>query len=1136
MTQDANATNRGMFTFGVGTFTSFIPGYGPWAFLVAGTVSYFIFPPKYSKPKKLKELGINSAETDIPIPEIFGTVKSTGNWLWKGRLHTHAVKQSSGASGGKKQTVGYKYYMQAAMGICEGPVEVTRMWSNADIMRFNGSSSVTIYAGETDQLIDPTIDAAVDDAVPFRGLCYVVFSHYYVGQDNAQAPVVSAESHKYPYHSDAGKTPYTKVRYAQDIDAVAGAAKGMTMRDSKGRFIVVNRTTIYVWDPTLTTLQKTITIPVAYGIRAAADERAWDVDIIEDSSGRVYVYFGYEATTTLYPCIGRINIGATQGQINTAALSSFNKWTLSSVNACNKVYLCHNTQYSFVCYNVAGAIYIGKFAWNDYGTLLGTYTITAGGSGTGAICASEEFLFLYNGLDIYTFDFLGNLVDSIASVFTGNLGICRPFGSNCLVLHYEYQSGDPFDPEYADKWKLVFYDRSTGELTEGYGTGMYNETYDGEAFWESGETIHIGYPVSTKIKYNKLWAAVDGTITLSMVNVADTPDIGGILCLILDANPAQVIYNTVVNIAEDDIDEYDVVSLADMSDYCFQYGIGISGELNADTEIRDFFGNIMSYVGGVMYPDNDGQQAFKVFRDTDASVATITEDDIVDGSFEKISVSTRDPKDKWNHITVKFTDRMNGYSQGTFPCDHQLDQDRNGVLSGDMDMQWVSNPRTASMLGHRSLKLSVYDTKAVKMDLMPEHLGLEIGQVITAALDMPGFTNQKLRIIGVGIPVFEGGGKVPVICRVEEDFMNTLETPEVAPGLREDLNVDPPTSVRPFVWEAPAIQTGDAMSLRLSAIRYDENVMGCNVFFSTDDLNYQLAGTLYNFCVAGDIHAAVSAVEKIMEIDPAPYPDAFASAAVEEQRNDRSFSLIGELVADQLGLDNLEFVNFREVTDAAGISTMHNCYRGEYYCVPKAHTTDEMFLQVGTDRFLNIPIKDAEIGKIYYIRVTTFNLRGEEQEFDEADTYEYTIKGYTKKSTHTSGLQILDSTGAGMGSRRTIAWYGADVLQVGWQLTNRVGGIDATPISTWPWNRYIPGDDIEYDALIYGADGTTLVATHAVTDGMTNQYYEYTKAQNTTDFGGYETHFWIGIRPRNYLGYLDNDIEKVEIIIIGDPA
>jgi len=1136
MTQDANATNRTVFTFGVGTLTSFIPGYGPWAFLVAGTVSYFIFPPKYSKPKKLKELGINSAETDIPIPEIFGTVKSTGNWLWKGRLHTHAVKQSSGASGGKKQTVGYKYYMQAAMGICEGPVEVTRMWSNADIMRFNGSSSVTIYAGETDQIIDPTIDAAVDDAVPFRGLCYVVFSHYYVGQDNAQAPVVSAESHKYPYHSDAGKTPYTKVRYAQDIDAVAGAAKGMTVRDSKGRFIVVNRTTIYVWDPTLTTLQKTITIPSAYGIRAAADERAWDVDLIEDASGRVYVYFGYEATGTLRARVGRIDIGKTQGQINTAAALSF--WEMSAVNATNHVYITHNSQYSFVIYEVAGGTYLRKYAWNNFITALATYDISAiVTAGADPICASEEFVFVNgeSGDYIYCFDLTGNLKDKIsnASIMT-NYSICRPYGMNALVFHYQYQTGDPFSPEYFDTWTVVYYDKNTGELTLGYVDPIISGGYDGNQFWESGVAPIFG--AGSPFKYNKLWAGVDGTITVSMVNTAAKPDVGAMLCLILDANPAQVIYNTVVNIAEDDIDEYDVVSLADMSDYCFQYGIGISGELNADTEIRDFFGNIMSYVGGVMYPDNDGQQAFKVFRDTDASVATITEDDIVDGSFEKISVSTRDPKDKWNHITVKFTDRMNGYSQGTFPCDHQLDQDRNGVLSGDMDMHWVSNPRTASMLGHRSLKLSVYDTKAVKMDLMPEHLGLEIGQVITAALDMPGFTNQKLRIIGVGIPVFEGGGKVPVICRVEDDFMNTLEIPDVAPGLREDLNVDPPTSVRPFVWEAPAIQTGDAMSLRLSAIRYDENVMGCNVFFSTDDLNYQLAGTLYNFCVAGDIHAAISAVEKIIEVDPAPYPDAFASAAVEEQRNDRSFSLIGELVADQLGLDNLEFINFREVTDAAGISTMHNCYRGEYYCVPKAHTTDEMFLQVGTDRFLNIPIKDAEIGKVYYIRVTTFNLRGEEQEFDEADTYEYTVKGYTQKSTHTSGLQILDSTGAGMGSRRTIAWYGADVLQVGWQLTNRVGGIDATPISSWPWNRYIPGDDIEYDALIYEADGTTLVATHAVTDGMTNQYYEYTKAQNTTDFGGYETHFWIGIRPRNYLGYLDNDIEKVEIIIIGDPA
>jgi len=206
--------------------------------------------------------------------------------------------------------------------------------------------------------------------------------------------------------------------------------------------------------------------------------------------------------------------------------------------------------------------------------------------------------------------------------------------------------------------------------------------------------------------------------------------------------------------------------------------------------------------------------------------------------------------------------------------------------------------------------------------------------------------------------------------------------------------------------------------------------------------------------------------------------------------------------------------------------------RGLYYTLPKAHTTDEVYCLVGDEeRYLTIPFLQADIGQTFYLKAVAYNYRGDEQNFDDVTVYEYTVKGLTKKATHVSGLEIEDSLGNGMGSIKVSPWWSSK-LRVRWKLTNRMGGIDAQQIDEWPWNRFIEGDVLGYDALIYNSS-LTLIATHAVPSGLANLYYDYTQAAMTTDFGGLQSKIYIGIRPYNNLGYMEeSDVQLQEINII----
>lgn len=80
--------------------------------------------PPTPKAATLGEFQAPTAEEGRAIPVCFGTVKlSAPNVVWYGDLHIEAIKDKSGGSMSKSQTVGYKYFLGMQMAICHGPVD-----------------------------------------------------------------------------------------------------------------------------------------------------------------------------------------------------------------------------------------------------------------------------------------------------------------------------------------------------------------------------------------------------------------------------------------------------------------------------------------------------------------------------------------------------------------------------------------------------------------------------------------------------------------------------------------------------------------------------------------------------------------------------------------------------------------------------------------------------------------------------------------------------------------------------------------------------------------------------------------------------------------------------------------------------
>jgi hypothetical protein len=186
--------------------------------LVATTVVSALMQkhPKDAQPAGRGDFSIPTAEAGRPIPVIFGTIKMGGpNVTWWGDLTVQAIKVKSGGFlgiGEKKVTTGYQYFAGMMLALCHGPVDAVKQVLVADKDMgatqvvvgapenytqlsinnpgaFGGnegeggiSGLVSFYRGLQTQLSDSYLTAQWGAVAPaFRGLCYAVMNHCYVG-------------------------------------------------------------------------------------------------------------------------------------------------------------------------------------------------------------------------------------------------------------------------------------------------------------------------------------------------------------------------------------------------------------------------------------------------------------------------------------------------------------------------------------------------------------------------------------------------------------------------------------------------------------------------------------------------------------------------------------------------------------------------------------------------------------------------------------------------------------------------------------------------------------------------------------------------------------------------------------------
>jgi hypothetical protein len=179
--------------------------------LVAGQIAGNLLFPQHSSQEgsRLGDLSVQASTYGVPIPILFGTMRTTGNVIYcTGKREVPHEQEQGGKGGPQVTTTTYSYNVDIAIALCEGPiVGIRKIWSDGKLV-FDASdtASVTsavasntnargykVYLGDEDQLPDPTLEATLGaGSVPgYRGMAYVVFDH--LDCPNGNVPQLSFE-------------------------------------------------------------------------------------------------------------------------------------------------------------------------------------------------------------------------------------------------------------------------------------------------------------------------------------------------------------------------------------------------------------------------------------------------------------------------------------------------------------------------------------------------------------------------------------------------------------------------------------------------------------------------------------------------------------------------------------------------------------------------------------------------------------------------------------------------------------------------------------------------------------------------------------------------------------------------------
>ena len=384
----------------------------------------------------------------------------------------------------------------------------------------------------------------------------------------------------------------------------------------------------------------------------------------------------------------------------------------------------------------------------------------------------------------------------------------------------------------------------------------------------------------------------------------------------------------------------------------------------------------------------------------------LTVDDFMpeDGA-DPIEVEITSQADSFNNIPIEFLDRSIDYDTNVVSDPDQNDIDTyQERKASSVALHCITRASVATQISGIKARRSVNCRNHYKFRLGWRYILLEPMDLVTISDPLLGLDHKVVRIQTIEE---DGDGYLSFVAE-EWPFGVATATrfaAQTSDGLAQDAEADPGNAYGPVAWEAPALYSGGARQLILSA---SGGALwgGCDVWISEDNATYNLAGSITNPGRHGHLTATLPAGSALdtanvlrVQLDDTRGQLASVSDAYRDQLQTLAW-VDGELLAYKTA-----------ALTGSGAYDLSSLRRGAYGTIISSHASAAKFARID-DSTLTLDLPAARSGPLY-IKLQSYNcLGGGIQDISALPVFAYTLAGtISLESAAITGLTAVLRSG-----------------------------------------------------------------------------------------------------------------------------
>lgn len=466
-----------------------------------------------------------------------------------------------------------------------------------------------------------------------------------------------------------------------------------------------------------------------------------------------------------------------------------------------------------------------------------------------------------------------------------------------------------------------------------------------------------------------------------------------------DANPKDVLVDFLTNASYGvGFESSRIADLTQFSNYCVATGLlyspALTDQTQASSTVTDFLESVNCapvYSEGklkvIPYGDAVVTGNGVTFTPNVTPVYDLTDDDFLGIGEDPIRVTRSRPADAFNQVQVEFLNRANQYNIQIAEAKDQADVELNGLRpSSPISYHMICDSAVAQMVCQLKLQrlLNIRNNYAFKLGW--RYCLLEPMDIVTITDPGLGLDRFPVRITAIEE---DADGELTVSAEEFPFGVASAATYNFQDGYGYGVgqNVPPGSVNTPIVFEPPLVLTNNVNQI-WAAVSGGIDWGGCTVWASLDGQSYKSIGVINGSARYGTLYSALPA--------PSADPDVTNSLVV-------SLNTDGQILAGaQADVDAFstlcyvggELVAYRDATLLAarryGLGYLR---RGLYGTGAVAHSTGAPFARLDQAVF-KYDVLDTYVGKTIYLKFTSFNAYGKEQQnLAEVTAYSYSVAG-----------------------------------------------------------------------------------------------------------------------------------------------